>query len=83
MTHLERTDNPLIEGMTSDTLGRCEEGLAYISETVAFLKDHEATPSAYQGLQSLIECIQSALVYEIERLNQDKPGRSKVEVFKH
>ncbi len=83
MIKFERSANPLIEGMTSDTLGRCEEGLAYISETVALLKDHEATPSAYQGLQSLIECIQSALVYEIERLSQDKPGRGRVEAFKH
>lgn len=71
MIRSHRLINPLIEGMTSDTLGRCEESLAYIAETVITLQTQEASPLAYQGLQGMIDCIQQALSYEIERLNKD------------
>jgi hypothetical protein len=64
--------NPLIEGMTSDTLGRCEESLAYIAETITSLQSQEATAVAYQGLQSLMECVQYALAYEAERLSNEE-----------
>ena len=83
MINSHRLVNPLVEGMTSDTLGRCEESLAYISETITSLQNQEATPIAYQGLQSLIECVQYALAYEAERLRQEKPIKNEEKTSKH
>jgi hypothetical protein len=58
--------------MTSDTLGRREESLAYIAETIPSLQGQEATAVAYQGLQNLMECVQYALAYEAERLSNEE-----------
>ena len=60
--------NPLIQIQSTDTLLHCSHCLSYIAESITGLSEADTPITAYQGLQSLVECIQLALDYETHRL---------------
>ena len=60
--------NPLVKIQTTDTLLHCSHCLSYIAESITGLSEADTPITAYQGLQSLVECIQLAIDYETYRL---------------
>ncbi len=60
--------NPIVQSIPSDTLTNCSDCLTYLSETAVCLKEEEISHAAYLGLQSLLECVRTAIDYENQRL---------------
>lgn len=73
MTHFDSHHlvNPIVQAEPADTLAHCSDCLAYLTESASVVGKGELSPTAFMGLQMLLDCVRSAIDYEGERLSKD------------